>query len=139
MSYGELIAGFRGLIRRVTDDAAICERVRNKLRHMGRAPAPFRLPPGRTLRYLVRFLAAGVARGGVRRWGYFARSLAPAVRDPRLLPAVILNWTYGLAIQAFVAELLAEPGEGGADRDTGPVTALPPALVSLDERLQVLQ
>jgi radical SAM superfamily enzyme YgiQ (UPF0313 family) len=108
MSYPELVAGFRDLIRRLTADAAIAERIANKLRHLGRPPASFRLPPGRTLVYLARFLAAGVLRGGPRRWVHVARTLIPAVRDPRLLPFVVQNWTCGLAIQSFVRELLDE-------------------------------
>jgi radical SAM superfamily enzyme YgiQ (UPF0313 family) len=106
MSYDELVAGFRHLIARVADDAAIADRLLNKLPHVRRPPVPFGLRPGATLRYLLRFLARGVLPGGPRRWWHVARSLAPAARNPRLLPLAVLNWTYGLAIQAFVRELL---------------------------------
>lgn len=116
MSYDELVAGFRGLVRRLADDAAIADRVRNKLRHVRRPAAPFRVPPGQTLAYLGRFLLAGVLRGGPRRWYHFARSLVPAARDPRLVPFAVANWVFGLSIQAFVAELLA--GEGEAPRSS---------------------
>jgi radical SAM superfamily enzyme YgiQ (UPF0313 family) len=111
MSYDELTAGFRRLVARVSDDAAIADRVRNKLPHVRTPPMPFGLPPGATLRYLLRFLVRGVLPGGPRRWWHVARSLAPVASNPRLLPLAVLNWTYGLAIQAFVRDLLREdPG-----------------------------
>src|SRR5262249_6297397 len=106
MSYGELIEGVRGLLRRGSGDAAIHQRIRNKLRHLGPAAVPFRLSAWATVRHLWRFLVRGVAFGGFRRWCYFALSLVPAVRNPRLLPFVVLNWTYGIAIQSFVRERL---------------------------------
>jgi radical SAM superfamily enzyme YgiQ (UPF0313 family) len=117
MTYDELLGGFRGLLRRVSEDAAIYRRVRGKARHMGPPPAPFRLPPRTALVYLGRFLVRGVAPGGWRRWCYFARSLLPALRDPRLLPFLVLNWVYGVTIQAFVAEHL---GGGRGPRPPGP-------------------
>ena len=107
-----MLAGFRELMRAVADDAAIADRVRVKLRQFGRAPLAFGLPPGRVLVYLSGFWSTGsprrapavVPRRPVARAG---------VRNPRLLPFAVLNWTYGLAIQAFVREHLkttsAEP------------------------------
>ena len=106
MTYAELLGGFRGLLRQVSEDSAICQRIHNKMRHMVAPPVPFRLSSGRALLYLGRFLINGVARGGVRRWFYFARSLLPALANPRLIPFVILNWIYGIAIQRFVTEHL---------------------------------
>jgi radical SAM superfamily enzyme YgiQ (UPF0313 family) len=108
MTEDELMHGFRELLRRIADDGAIERRIRAKLTHLGRPPVPFGLPVGMTLRYLLRFLVRGVVSGGPRRWRAFARTLGPALRDPRLLPFVIVNWTYGLAIQAFVARHLRD-------------------------------
>src|SRR5262249_49695072 len=106
MTYDELIAGFRELIQQVTGDAAIADRIRNKLPHLGRVPVPFRSSFGTALAYLGRFLLRGVVRGGPRRWYHFARSLVPVLRRPRLLPFAILNWVQGVAIQEFVREHL---------------------------------
>jgi radical SAM superfamily enzyme YgiQ (UPF0313 family) len=111
MTDAELMAGFRGLLARTSDDAAIADRILNKLRRFGGPPAPFGLSLGRTLIYLTRFLGRGVIPGGPRRWYHVARSLAPTLRKPRLLPFAILNWTYGLAIQAFVEEHLRNRNE----------------------------
>lgn len=102
MTPDELMSGFRELLRRVSDDAAIERRIRTKLEQFGRPPVPFRLSLPKTLGYLVRFLVRGILLGGRRRWGAFWRSLAPARRDPRLFPFIVFNWTQGLAIQEFV-------------------------------------
>ncbi|MCE9565269.1 MAG: B12-binding domain-containing radical SAM protein [Planctomycetes bacterium] len=110
MTYSELVLGFRELIRRITDDAAIGQRIRNKLPHLGSAPVPFQLDFRSTLAYLGRFLVQGVLRGGVRRWYHVARSLVPVLFRPRLVPFVILNWVYGIAIQEFVREHLRQYG-----------------------------
>jgi radical SAM superfamily enzyme YgiQ (UPF0313 family) len=106
MTEDELLEGFRNLLARVADDAAIADRIRTKLRQFGRSPLSFDLPPPRILVYLMRFLLFGVLPGGPRRWFHVARSLVPTIRRPRLVPFAILNWVYGLAIQAFVREHL---------------------------------
>jgi radical SAM superfamily enzyme YgiQ (UPF0313 family) len=105
----DLLNGFRQLMSRVSDDAAIAGRVRNKLRRLRRTPAPFGMTVPRMLLYLFRFVVHGLLSGGPRRWYHFARSLP---RNPRLLPFVVLNWTHGLAIQAFVRAHLAELSRG---------------------------
>jgi radical SAM superfamily enzyme YgiQ (UPF0313 family) len=106
MTEAELLRGFQQLTARIADDTAIADRVRTKLRHFDRPALTFGLPPGRVLLYLLRFALRAVLPGGPRRWWHLARSLTPAVRDPRLLPVAVLNWTYGLAIQAFVRDHL---------------------------------
>jgi hypothetical protein len=106
MTTDELVNGFRALIHRIADDAAIHARIRTKLHYLDPPFLPFELPPRTALSYLFRFLVKGIALGGPRRWSYFARSLLPALRRPRVLPFVVLNWTYGIAIQSFVKEHL---------------------------------
>lgn len=108
MTEAELGDGFRALMARLADDAAIADRVRIKLRQFGRPPLTFGLSPARLAVYLARFLVYGVVPGGPRRWFHLARSLWPALGNPRLLPAAVLNWTTGLAIQAFVREHLRQ-------------------------------
>ncbi|HEX3150914.1 MAG TPA: radical SAM protein [Gemmataceae bacterium] len=106
MTEDEMLDGFRDLMACVASDEAIAERVRTKLRQFGRPPLTFGLSPFRISQYLARFVWRGVLPGGPRRWVLVARSLLPALRDPRLVPFAILNWTYGLAIQSFVREHL---------------------------------
>jgi hypothetical protein len=112
MTDAELRDGLRSLMARVADDAVIADRIRTKLRQLGRTPMTFGLPPGRVLAYLIRFLLCGFLRGGPRRWYHFARSLVPAARNPRHVPFAVLNWVYGLAIQAFVRDHLRETARG---------------------------
>jgi radical SAM superfamily enzyme YgiQ (UPF0313 family) len=108
MSEEEMLDGFRDLLSRTADDAAIARRIGTKLRHLGQSPVPFGLSTFRMGRYLVRFLRRGVFSAGPRRWYYILNSLVPALRNPRLIPFAILCWTQGLAIQAFVQWLDAQ-------------------------------
>jgi radical SAM superfamily enzyme YgiQ (UPF0313 family) len=110
MTEEELLSGLRTLMARVADDSAICRRVRNKVRQFGRAPIPAGLSVPRTLLYLTRFLVRGLLPGGPRRWYWFIRSLS---LNPRFLPFVVVNWTYGLTIQSFVREHLAAAEPSG--------------------------
>jgi hypothetical protein len=79
-----------------------------KLRQFRHPPLTVGLSPAQVFSYLARFALRGVLSGGPRRWYHLARSLVPALRDPRLVPFAILNWTYGLAIQAFVRDHLKD-------------------------------
>lgn len=108
MSYEEMIDGFGGLLRRVSEDASIARRIIAKLRHLGPAPVPHGLTVRETVLYLGRFLVEGLLRGGASRWWHFGRSLLPALGRPRVLPLVVLNWVYGIAIQSFVTGHLEE-------------------------------
>ena len=75
MSYATLVEGYAGLMRRLFDDKAIFERLRNHMEAMG-DPLPkfgFQLPE--QLSITLRFLVHGVLLGGPRRWYYFLRSL----------------------------------------------------------------
>src|SRR5262249_14713268 len=83
MTDDELIAGFRDLIARLTSDEAIAERIRNKVRDLGRTPRAFGHTCTQSMRYLTRFLLHGVIRGGPGRWVAVARSLGPVARRPR--------------------------------------------------------
>jgi radical SAM superfamily enzyme YgiQ (UPF0313 family) len=110
MTYEELLEGFRALIGRVTEDPAISARIVNKLEHMGRAPVSYHLSFWETLLYSSRFLVKAVIVGGPTRWLHFARSLRPVLRRPQLLPLLVLNWTYAIAIQQFVRLHLRDNG-----------------------------
>jgi radical SAM superfamily enzyme YgiQ (UPF0313 family) len=124
MSYDEMLDGFRGLIGRLADDAAISDRICNKLRYLGQAPVPFRMSGRETGLFAWGLLVRGIAAGGPRRWWHFARTLLPLVLRPRLLPFLLINWTQAIAIQAFVTRHLRETGRNSSSRtlacaDTG--------------------
>ena len=116
MTESELRGGLRSLMARVANDAAIADRIQVKLGQLGRTPLTFGLPPRQTLVYLSRFVLRGLFSGGPRRWYHVARSLVPAIRNPRLVPFAVLNWVHGLAIQAFVREHLKEAGAMATNR-----------------------
>ena len=126
MTESEMLDGFRRLMREVVDEAVIADRIRIKLRQLGRRPFAFGLPPGRTLVYLWRFLIHGVLPGGPRRWYHVARSLVPALRRPQLLPFGVLNWTFGIAIQEFVGQHLRTNLTPNAD-ESCPILQCPAA------------
>lgn len=117
MTSEALSAGFRDLLRRISDDASIARRIENKLRHLD-SPLVYRPSSAKTMRYLWRFLRVALTRGGPSRWRLFARTLRPALRNPRLLPFVVVNWVYGIAIQNFVREHLEKVwGTARSDSD----------------------
>lgn len=120
MTEEEMLDGFRSLLVRIADDAAIAERIRNKLGPLVEPPVAFEMSFGRTLLYLVRFLLRGVLPGGPRRWRLVAGSLLPVLRNPRMVPFVIQNWTFGLAIQSFVRRHLRESAEPGVSASKMP-------------------
>jgi radical SAM superfamily enzyme YgiQ (UPF0313 family) len=108
MAEDEMLVGYRDLLARIATDDAIAQRIINKLRMLKRSPIPFRMSPLRMLVSLARFLHHGFICGGPGRWYHLFRTLIPTLRTPRLLPFVLQNWTYGLAIQSFVQGHLAE-------------------------------
>ena len=63
MSYDELVSGFRDLIARITSDAAIAARIRNKLPRIGPVPVPFRVTPRAALAAFCRFVLRGLLPG----------------------------------------------------------------------------
>jgi radical SAM superfamily enzyme YgiQ (UPF0313 family) len=108
MTEDELIDGFRELLGRIATDATIAERIITKLGYLGARPISMRVSRTRTLLYLARFLFAGLLPGGPRRWYHFLRTLRPVLRRPGLLPFVVLNWMFGLSVQAFVRQHLRD-------------------------------
>jgi radical SAM superfamily enzyme YgiQ (UPF0313 family) len=100
MSYETMIERYRMLYRRLTSDAGIAARIRNKLAHM---PEPaYRAEYGRReqLGIVARLLARGVLPGGWRRIVAFVSSLP--LRRPRQLPVAIQDWIAGLAMRDYV-------------------------------------
>jgi len=105
MSYETRGTGTERLYPRLTWDAAIAGRLRQKLRYF-RDPAP---GPRRSLResssILHRFLRHGLLPGGPRRLWHFLRSL-PWLR-PHLMAAAVEDWIVGLSMQDYVRRHIA--------------------------------
>jgi radical SAM superfamily enzyme YgiQ (UPF0313 family) len=100
MPYESMIDRYRALYRRLTSDAGIAARIRNKLAHM---PAPaYRAEYGRLaqLGIVARLFTRGVLPGGWRRVAAFVRSLP--LRRPRQLPLALQDWIAGLAMRDYV-------------------------------------
>jgi radical SAM superfamily enzyme YgiQ (UPF0313 family) len=134
MTDDQLLTGFHELMNRLSDDTSIARRIRNKTQYLSRMPVSFGMSIPRTLLYLFRFLVHGLLPGGPRRWRLFARSLS---LNPRLLPFVVLNWTQGLAIQAFVKQSLSQTSEPVAlARESPTVANASGSAVVLDEARQ---
>lgn len=108
MSYDELIDGYQDMYRRLTSDASIAQRIRNKLRYMRFPVYQGEYGPWQQIVVVARLLTGGIARGGVLRGWHFLRSL-PLLR-PRTLPVAIVDWIAGLSMQDYVRRHF--PGNG---------------------------
>jgi len=87
MSYGELLAGYRDLHRRLFDDQGIAARIRSKVRHL-RNPVAGRL------------VRRGLLAGGLPRMLRFVGSV-PWWR-PRLIPQAVTDWIVGLSMRDYI-------------------------------------
>jgi len=109
MSYHELIEGYQKMMRRLSLDSAIAQRVSNKLRAMHTPVYDGDYSMAQSLRIVARLLARGVARGGLPRIWHFARSVPWTA--PRKLSLFISEWIVGLAMQDYVSRHFSiEPG-----------------------------
>ncbi|MBV8209241.1 MAG: radical SAM protein [Burkholderiaceae bacterium] len=100
MSYHELVEGYQRMMRRLSADSAIAQRVLNKLRWMRQPVYDGGYSPAQSLGIIGRLLWRGVARGGPSRIWHFARTVPWTA--PRKLPLVISEWILGLAMQDYV-------------------------------------
>ncbi len=110
MSYGELLAGYRDLYRRLFDDRGIATRIRRKLRYLRKPVAGRRYGFAEMLTIARRFSRHGLLAGGVPRMLRFVRSV-PWWR-PRLVPQAVTDWIVGLSMRDYINrhfEPLGEP------------------------------
>ncbi|MGE5505081.1 MAG: radical SAM protein [Actinomycetota bacterium] len=121
MDPAEMAAHYVKLYRRLLDDRAVAERIRNKLRHLVspiyRSGYGFRDRAG----ILVRLVGKGILPGGPRRWAAFLGTF-PFLRPSRL-PLVAAEWIIALSMRAFAERHLSptvraaeEPGQLAALR-----------------------
>lgn len=101
MTYNEMIEGFQALQARLCDDRAIYERITNKFNALRDPSAPAHLSRLTIFIYTCRFLFYGVLPGGIKRWYYFSRTLAQALRKSIKLPVVMINWLFAISFREF--------------------------------------
>ena len=128
MSAEDMSRGYQRLYKDLLSNAAIAERIRNKLAHFGR-PAALRRESVREAVSIVRgLLIHGIARGGPARIWHFLRSL-PLAR-PRLLPLAITDWIAALSMRSYAERhVLANAGPPEPPLVVRVTTALEPRLV----------
>jgi radical SAM superfamily enzyme YgiQ (UPF0313 family) len=108
MSYGELIDGYQNMVRRLSRDSAMAQRVANKLRLMGRPVYDGDYSLAQSLGIVWRLVVRGVVRGGPVRIWHFARTVPWTA--PRKLSLFISEWIMGLAMHDYVSRhFRAEP------------------------------
>jgi radical SAM superfamily enzyme YgiQ (UPF0313 family) len=101
MSHEELVAGYEDLQRRLTDDRAIFERIRNKLAHLKNPLTSPHLTWRQKLSYGMGLLLHGILPGGPRRIAYFLRSCLLAVRRPKTLAVIVTDWIAALSLKSY--------------------------------------
>lgn len=101
MSYDALVSGYEDLARRLTDDAAIAERIRNKLRFLKHPLTSPHLSWRQKLSYALGLFAYGVLPGGPRRIAAFLKSCLPALRRPQTLAVILTDWIAALSLKNY--------------------------------------
>jgi radical SAM superfamily enzyme YgiQ (UPF0313 family) len=109
MSYGELLAGYRDLYRRLFDDRGIAARIRHKLQYLRRPVAGGRYRFTETLTIARRFVRHGLLAGGIPRVLRFVRSV-PWWR-PRVVPQAVTDWIVGLSMRDYIDRHFEPSGE----------------------------
>ena len=107
MRYEEMLDGYVALYRRLFSDAAIADRVRNKLRHLRRPLYSGEYALAQQSGIVIRLLLKGILRGGWPRLFHFARSL-PWLQ-PGKLPLAILDWIGAISMRNYADRHLAPP------------------------------
>lgn len=101
MTYDELIEGYEGLQRRLTEEKTIYRRLANKVRHLKDPLDSPHLSPVRKLLYLSRLVFRGILPGGFGRIYWFVRSVLLALCRPKGLATTVTDWIAALSLQAF--------------------------------------
>jgi len=100
MTYGALIEGYQRMMRRLCTDAALGQKVINKLRVMSVPVYDGDYTAAQSAALIARLVWRGVVRGGPSRMWHFARSLPWTA--PRKLALFISEWIVGLAMRDYV-------------------------------------
>jgi radical SAM superfamily enzyme YgiQ (UPF0313 family) len=100
MKYDEMIERYHRLYKRLIAHRNIADRIRNKLRFIGKPPAMRDESWIVQIRIMSRLLFRGLLPGGVPRIYHFLRSI-PFGR-PRFIPLVVRDWIVGLSMRDYV-------------------------------------
>jgi len=106
MKYDEMIERYRALYTRLMAHRNIADRIRNKVRFLGKPPAMRADTWTAGIPILRRLLFRGLLRGGFPRMFHFVRSLP--IRKPRLIPLVVQDWIVGLSMRDYVERHFGE-------------------------------
>ena len=99
IEYDTLVREYKRLYQRLLEPSAIADRIRNKIRYMGR-PTYQPLYPLRTqISIMTKFAWRGVFKGGPRRMLQFARTIGSARADQ--IPLVLSDWIAALSMKEF--------------------------------------
>jgi radical SAM superfamily enzyme YgiQ (UPF0313 family) len=109
MSYEDMVEGYESMYRRLTGDAGIAARIRNKFRHMALPVYRGEYSARERLSIVWRLIVKGVLPGGPSRAWHFLRSLPLA--SPRKLPLAIVDWISGLSMRDYVERHFPAAGE----------------------------
>lgn len=103
MSYPRMVAGHAALVRRLFEDRAIFERLRNHMESL-ESPLPrVVIRPGDDPGHEWRFLLHVVLLPGPRRWYYVLRSLLLARGDAERRWRVLDFWSFSIPLRHFAA------------------------------------
>lgn len=100
MAYDTLITGYKSLYERLFDDAAIAERIHNKMRYMSTPNYQGEYTLREQTGIVAKLFVKGILKGGVRRLRYFWQTLP--LRTPSRIPIVIVDWIAGLAMRDYI-------------------------------------
>jgi radical SAM superfamily enzyme YgiQ (UPF0313 family) len=106
MKYDEMIERYRALYTRLMAHRNIADRIRNKVRFLGKPPAMRADTWTAAIPILRRLFFRGLLRGGFPRMFHFVRSIP--IRKPRLIPLVVQDWIVGLSMQDYVERNFGE-------------------------------
>lgn len=109
IGYAEMIDAYKNLYRRLLTDRGIAERIRNKVRAIGRPVYDGEYSPVQRAGIVLRLVVKGILPGGWPRVHEFARSLPWLA--PRKLPLAIVDWIAGLAMRDYVQRYFEQPAE----------------------------
>jgi hypothetical protein len=106
MKYDEMMERYRGFYSRLMAYRNISDRIRIKVRFLGRPPATRDDSWVTRIRIIHRLLFRGLLPGGVPRLFYFLRSIP--LNKPRFIPLVVQDWIVGLSMRDYVERTFGE-------------------------------
>jgi len=110
MKYEEMIERYRGLYTRLMAHRNIADRIKNKVKFIGKPPVTRDKSLNTRIQILSRFLFRGLLPGGVPRMFHFLRSIP--YHRPGFIPLVVQDWIVGLSMRDYVERHYGERIDG---------------------------